>query len=549
MQGARSRKRDLIPPQGGYVRKRAAYAAHSHFHNRYCHIRKGGESTIQRHSFIQMSKLHDVRGRITYISSHAKQENLYAVYETTERSYWRGLARCNKEEFKKSGTEGKCIEARELIIALPESFPDLYDPDKLLKLFADRFKEKYGAECIAALHHNKRKTNYHIHLIFSERELLPEPIEKAATRNMFYDENGKHVRTKKEILDEAGQPRKGCRIVNKGEIYERTLFAPKNKLFKQDTFVDEAKHFYTDLINLLVKDEKEKLYVFDKDGLYLATKKIGKNNPKEEQIRVDNEKRMKWNREVDRAIVSNVPETEIGQLKREYITDRIKASIDTTGSQPELYGSIITTAVAVLALLVSKVLRKAEELSGKLPDTRQEQVVSPEPKSKSLPKPQKQAEQTIPPEPTMTAEAAAYPKLHKIYKELVRQNETIFVAEKERNTLEEKQGSLKGLSKLTKKGELQSEIDRINERIDLLKVGLSGIAKRYGYLTMQDFYRAYHAAKNAYTDYQEKAAKWEEVYGTKVKRDTVHNKIKSYQREQSARQSERIAQRKDRGAR
>ncbi len=174
-----------------------------------------------------MCKLHDVRGRITYISSHAKQENLYAVYETTERSYWRELAKCNQKGFKKSGTEGKCIEARELIITLPESFPGLYDPDKLLRLFTDRFKEKYSAECIATLHHNKRKTNYHIHLIFSERELLPEPIEKTATRNMFYDENEQHVRTKKEILDEAEQPRKGCRIVQKGDVYERILFAPK----------------------------------------------------------------------------------------------------------------------------------------------------------------------------------------------------------------------------------------------------------------------------------------------------------------------------------
>lgn len=144
------------------------------------------------------------------------------------------------------------------------------------------------------------------------RELLPEPLEKAATRNMFYDENGKHVRIKKEILDKAGQLWKGCRIVKKGKRYEHTLFAPKNKLFKQETFVDEAKHFYTDLINLLIRDEKEKLHVFDKDGLYLATKKIGKNNPKAEQIRADNEKRMQWNREVDRAVVSNVPEAEIG---------------------------------------------------------------------------------------------------------------------------------------------------------------------------------------------------------------------------------------------
>ena len=71
---------------------------------------------IGRNSFIQMTKLSNVKGRITYISSHAKQENLYAVYETIERKFWRELAKCNQEEFAKSGTEGKCIEARELIM-------------------------------------------------------------------------------------------------------------------------------------------------------------------------------------------------------------------------------------------------------------------------------------------------------------------------------------------------------------------------------------------------------------------------------------------------
>ena len=44
----------------------------------------------------------------------------------------------------------------------------------------------------------------------------------------------------------------------------------------------------TDLINTLVKDEKEKLHVFDENGLYLATKKIGKNNPKAEQMQNQN---------------------------------------------------------------------------------------------------------------------------------------------------------------------------------------------------------------------------------------------------------------------
>ena len=85
-----------------------------------------------------MTKLSNVKGRITYISSHAKQENLYAVYETTERKFWRELAKCNQEEFAKSGTEGKCIEARELIIALPERFTE-YQPDRLLQLFTNHF--------------------------------------------------------------------------------------------------------------------------------------------------------------------------------------------------------------------------------------------------------------------------------------------------------------------------------------------------------------------------------------------------------------------------
>ena len=477
-----------------------------------------------------MGKLSDVRGRITYISSHAKQENLYAVYETTERRYWTELAKCNQQEFLKSGTEGKCIEAREFIIALPESFPNLYEPDKLLQLFTDRFKEKYGVECVSALHHNKRKTNYHIHLIFSERKLLSEPIEKTATRNMFYDENGKHVRTKKEILDENGEIRKGCKIVKKGEVYERTLFTAKNKLFKQEDFVDEVKHFYTDLINLLVKDDKEKLHVFDSSGLYLATKKIGKNNPKAEQIRTDNENRMCWNREVDRAIVSGVPETEIQQIKKEYITDRIRESVDIFGSQPERLQSIIMTAVAALALLISKVLQKARELSAKLfeTDLLQPSLIKEEKshlkKSIANPSAQEQPLQTktqtsgqktpqIPPKPVMSAEAAAYPKLLKIYKELNRQNGIIFGAERERNEMEFERDSLKGLAKLTKKGELQSRIDRKNDEIDLLKAGLSGIVKRYGYQNVQEFYQIYRKSYNAYIACKEQVAKWEKIYG------------------------------------
>ena len=85
-------------------------------------------------------------------------------------------------------------------------------------------------------------------MIYAERKRLDQPEEKTATRNMFYDEQGRHVRTKKEILDENGNIRRGCKIIKKGEVYERKIFTTKDGRFKTESFLDEAKVFYTDLI-------------------------------------------------------------------------------------------------------------------------------------------------------------------------------------------------------------------------------------------------------------------------------------------------------------
>lgn len=127
---------------------------------------------MPRHSFIQMTKLHNVMGRIDYITSTVKQENLYAVYATQPlRSFWKDLAKCNREEFAKSGTTGKCIEARELIIALPEGLYH-YEHDYLIKHFATDFKKKYGVDCYAALHHNKE-----------QRAKLKDAITQAKDKN------------------------------------------------------------------------------------------------------------------------------------------------------------------------------------------------------------------------------------------------------------------------------------------------------------------------------------------------------------------------------
>ena len=112
---------------------------------------------MARHSFIQMSKLSDVKGRISYISDPKRQEYLYATFSTREdMTFWNDLAKECQEEFKRFGTEGKCIEARELIIALPEEYTQ-FDPNRVLREFTEQFKKRYDVECVSALHHNKTR--------------------------------------------------------------------------------------------------------------------------------------------------------------------------------------------------------------------------------------------------------------------------------------------------------------------------------------------------------------------------------------------------------
>lgn len=467
-----------------------------------------------------MSKLTNVRGRISYISSHARQENLYAVYETVERTFWSNLAKCNQEEFKKSGTSGKCIEARELIIALPESFVD-YPPTMVLRLFVEHLKNNYGTECVAALHHNKRKTNYHIHLIFSERRLLEQPIEKIATRNMFYDESGKHVRTKKEILDENGQVRKRCKIIPKGEVYERKIFTTKNEWFKDERFLDEVKKSYTELINLYVLDDKEKLQVFDKNSVYLPTKKIGKNNPQEEQIKRNNEVRQQWNQTVDRALVSGVSEEKIMEVKQSEITDKMKQSVRRNGKQPTLFVRIIELAISVLELIVRKVLDAV--------------VKQPE-------------------RPTMSEGAANYSRLQGIYDELDRRNRAIHSEETHLSLLELTLSELKGVFKAKQRKEVQEQIAESESKIANMTESLQHIVKGYGYKTVQDFMAEYNVARDENNDYEKELAEWKRKYGPKEEltgNDLIERMMEEWCRDHKQEyEGDRYIRRyKDRGAR
>ncbi|MFR2370495.1 MAG: MobA/MobL family protein [Anaerobutyricum sp.] len=498
-----------------------------------------------------MTKLSNVKGRITYISSHAKQENLYAVYETTERKFWRELAKCNQEEFTKSGTEGKCIEARELIIALPESFTE-FQPDRLLQLFTNHFKQNYGMECIAALHHNKRKTNYHIHLIFAERKLLDEPIIKIASRNMFYDENGKHVRTKKEILGEDGEIRKGCSIIKKGEVYEKKLFTVKEERFKSNSFLDEVKHSYTDLINIYVQDESQKVQVFERGSVYLATKKIGKNNSKAQEIEEDNQKRWEWNRAVDMALISGVPEPKIMEVKRKEITEPIRKSIARRGNRPRLFSRVGTVAVETLEFLIASVLfKKPREVPKQTEQTETEHPEHVAENSTAAVKTTKE-EKAEPEQPKMTRLASKYPKLFKVNKELEDQNGAIQQKQKQLSAKKKELSEVKGWFKGRKKKELQNEIDELKSQIRDMKDYLPKIVQKIGYRSVQEFLKDFKASQTEYSQYRTAIEKWKKETGKEPVAHGIRAKLaekkQEIQNEQKNKQHTH-SQNKDRGAR
>ena len=460
---------------------------------------------MARHSFIQMSKLPNVKGRISYITSHAKQENLYATYRTADNAFWSNLARESQQEFQRSGTEGKCIEARELIIALPEVYTQ-YEPQQVLEDFTDEFRRRYGVECVSALHHNKRKTNYHIHLIFSERKLLPEPDVKVATRSVFFDETGKRVRTKKEITGEDGQIRKGCTVIKKGEVYESHLFTVKDDRFKSEAFLREVKEVYTELINRHISDPEQHLKVFDKNSVYLPTKKIGRNNPKAAEIEADNAARQEWNRTADMALVSGIEEAKILEVKQTEIHDKVSSSIRKSGWLPNLFRRIVRKAKDFLQNLIR--------------------------------------EHGIPPKPTLSINMAEFRTMRNLMIRVQDEARAIRSLQKEVPKLKEQLSEAKGIFKGKERKALTEQIQQTEKEISERLDKLPDILREDGYPDVQAFMATYREAEAVVEQYNRDLAKWERQVKEKSRppkppeRESVRNRLRQLQ-EQGRQQKQR----------
>jgi len=422
------------------------------------------------------------------------------------------LAKESQQEFVKSGSSGTCIEARELIIALPEVYTE-YDPQKVLEMFTSSFHEQHGVECVSALHHNKRKTNYHIHLIFSERKRLDEPIVKIASRNMFYDEKGKHVRTKKEIADANGEIKAGCKITYKGEVYEQQLFSNKDPCFKGKKFLEDEKKHYTELMNCYIKNPEQKLAVFEKNSVYLPTKKIGKNNPKAKEIAADNRVRTEWNQTADMALIEGVPVVDILDIKKKGILQKVKASIQDHGKQPGLFKVIVLMAKNMLIKLIRKF--------------------------------------KLPPKPQLTVDIQEFREMQDIHAKLVHQAKAIQKVEQQIiPELKDKQNQLKGVFKKKERNTVEKELGDTEVRLTNMKVHFEKILLDKGFKSVQDFMQVYQKSEELVYQYQHDLQNWKEQVGAvPPKKGSVRDQIRQYQSQMKSEDSKMIKKRVERGAR
>lgn len=236
---------------------------------------------MSRHNImVRATVLGNARGRIDYISNPKRQEHLQAVYNSTGDDFWKALADHCREQAKYSQTK-KAVEAREWMIPLANELAQIYDPAELARLASEKIKEKTGTENVVAVHWNKKKNNYHLHIISAENKEINRVKEGAVLRqNTYFDEQGKRS-TKKKCVDQDGNLKPGCTFYRKGERkVEQIRFGPKIDEIGSKSFQQELKKDMADFQNALLQEDRFR--VFDR-SIHIAEQHIGKNTTPEQQ--------------------------------------------------------------------------------------------------------------------------------------------------------------------------------------------------------------------------------------------------------------------------
>lgn len=274
--------------------------------------------------------------------------------------------------------------------------------------------------------------------------------------------------------------------------------------FKSNAFLENIKQVMTDAINEIVKDENEKMQVFQKGGPYLATKKIGKNNPKEAEIRADNYLRQEWNRNVDRALLTGASEVEVMMAKQSQIDEPVAESLWEHGQDPKLFTGILQKAVGYLRGF-AEFLRETKYCDrdpdgNPLIDHDMRIDITPEP----LPaKPKGER-------PSSEKQEAEVMRLQQILNKMKKQEQKIYAIEKAIVKLEKdlKEVKKKWFHRKEQK-ELEGKIEAKNVQLEKAKATLDLIPAQHGYQNTLEVTKAMKLAKAELKKVQQAQKVWD----------------------------------------
>lgn len=233
------------------------------------------EGVFMAKIYSRVTKLNDVSGRSDYISNPERQEYL-KLHGKSRNFDWKEYADFEKKN-QKSHTLNN--EARELVISLPNELGSEMTNQELGKFSHDLAKSLLGnfRDYEFALHHSKKDHNFHMHLIFSEREIVQEKIPKLYRRDIWYDKDTNRM-AKANAKNSELRYKKGEFMKDKeGNIrYNNNQFTAKDKKFTEKTWLkDHQKN-----IQKILEDYNYKLRIFN-PKIEVAQKKLYKGSSQE----------------------------------------------------------------------------------------------------------------------------------------------------------------------------------------------------------------------------------------------------------------------------
>ena len=202
----------------------------------YGGFKKAGAEMAKVYS--RVSKINNIVGRSDYISNPDRQEFIKLTGKSRDFE-WEEYAQFEKENQK---SQEKNNEARELVIALPNEMSESFSDDVLEEFSHELAQELLGnnRDYEFALHFNQARTNFHMHLLFSERERANERTPKVYKRDMWFDKTTNRM-AKANAENAELRYKKGEVMKDKqGNIrYDEVPFTKKEKKFTERSWLKD----------------------------------------------------------------------------------------------------------------------------------------------------------------------------------------------------------------------------------------------------------------------------------------------------------------------